>query len=84
MHFAAVSLLLFQVNEMSLPYWLLPILFVLSIGVINAYNFMDGINGITGAYSLITILSLYFINETHLVFVLNELLTTGVKSVLKD
>ena len=62
-HFAAVSLLLFQVNEMSLPYWLLPILFVLSIGVINAYNFMDGINGITSGYAIIMLLTLISLHQ---------------------
>lgn len=32
---------------------------ILVIGVINAYNFMDGINGITGLYSLAVIVPLY-------------------------
>jgi UDP-N-acetylmuramyl pentapeptide phosphotransferase/UDP-N-acetylglucosamine-1-phosphate transferase len=43
---------------------------------------MDGINGITGAYSLITILSLYFINETQLVFVLSEWLILVAMSLM--
>jgi len=37
---------------------------ILIIGVINAYNFMDGINGITGLYSIAVILPL-FITEQH-------------------
>ena len=32
---------------------------ILVIGVINAYNFMDGINGITGLYSLAVIVPLF-------------------------
>lgn len=43
---------------------------------------MDGINGITGAYSLITILSLYFINETQFVFVFSEWLIIVAISLL--
>ena len=32
------------------------------IGVLNAYNFMDDINGITGFYSLVILITLYYIN----------------------
>jgi UDP-N-acetylmuramyl pentapeptide phosphotransferase/UDP-N-acetylglucosamine-1-phosphate transferase len=34
------------------------------IGVINAYNFMDGINGITGLYSLAVIVPLFLTEPT--------------------
>jgi UDP-GlcNAc:undecaprenyl-phosphate GlcNAc-1-phosphate transferase len=37
---------------------------ILVIGIINAYNFMDGINGITGLYSLAVIAPL-FLTETN-------------------
>ncbi len=37
--------------------------FVIIIGTLNAYNFMDGINGMTGVYSLITLGSLAYINK---------------------
>jgi UDP-N-acetylmuramyl pentapeptide phosphotransferase/UDP-N-acetylglucosamine-1-phosphate transferase len=36
---------------------------VLIIGIINAYNFMDGINGITVLYSLATVISFIFIQQ---------------------
>ena len=42
---------------------------------------MDGINGITGAYSLITILSLYFINA-NAPFVLSEWLIVSIMALL--
>jgi UDP-GlcNAc:undecaprenyl-phosphate GlcNAc-1-phosphate transferase len=38
-------------------------LFILLAGAINAYNFMDGINGITAFYSLVTIGSLFWVNQ---------------------
>jgi UDP-N-acetylmuramyl pentapeptide phosphotransferase/UDP-N-acetylglucosamine-1-phosphate transferase len=81
-HLIAVSLLFMQTDLLTYPVWIIILVYILVIGTINAYNFMDGINGITGSYSFITILSLYFINETHLVFVLKEWLITVAISLL--
>ena len=36
---------------------------ILITGVINAYNFMDGINGITAGYSLVVLVSLFALNS---------------------
>lgn len=81
-HLLAVSLLFMQAGLMVYPVWIIIAVYILVIGTINAYNFMDGINGITGSYSLITILSLYFINETQDVFVLSEWLILVAMSLL--
>lgn len=63
--FFSVALLLWQTgNTLSFPAMLL--LFILVAGVINAYNFMDGINGITALYSLVTIGTLYWISSNIL------------------
>ncbi len=43
---------------------LLLCLFILITGVINAYNFMDGINGITVLYSLVTLGSMYWVQQS--------------------
>lgn len=43
---------------------LLLFLFILITGVINAYNFMDGINGITVLYSLVTLGSMYWVQQS--------------------
>lgn len=53
--------LMFEFSDSFSIYFLLviPVL----IGVMNAYNFMDGINGITGGYSFITLFSLYVANQ---------------------
>lgn len=37
---------------------------ILCVGIINAYNFMDGINGITGGYSLAVLVPLSCINRS--------------------
>lgn len=68
-HFISVTLLLFSIQAFKLfPIWLLPILYVFIIGVLNAYNFMDGINGMTGLYSLITFGTLLYVNQYVIVF----------------
>jgi UDP-N-acetylmuramyl pentapeptide phosphotransferase/UDP-N-acetylglucosamine-1-phosphate transferase len=38
------------------------------IGTLNAYNFMDGINGMTAAYTLVTLLTLLYINHDIISF----------------
>ena len=81
-HLIAVSLLFAQADLLTYTIWIIIPAYILVIGTINAYNFMDGINGITGAYSLITLLSLYFINESGIQFVSNELLIITVLALL--
>jgi len=39
------------------------------IGVINMYNFMDGINGITGVYSLVVLGGLQYVNLRQVAFI---------------
>lgn len=59
-HVLSVLLLFYECGLLTTlsPIYLLAIgIFI--IGTINAYNFMDGINGITGLYSLAVIVPLY-------------------------
>ena len=78
-HLIAVALLFCQWNLFVMPWYWLIMVFVFIIGTLNAYNFMDGINGITGAYSLVAIATLYYINEYMIVFTEKELLlVTGL------
>lgn len=51
-HFTSVLLMAYQLDLFEMPWYFLLIGFIVVVGVINAYNFMDGINGITAAYSL--------------------------------
>src|SRR5690554_672697 len=44
------------------PWWAIIIGYIVFIGIVNAYNFMDGINGITGLYSLAVLGSLQYVN----------------------
>lgn len=60
--FFGLLLLLLQlgVHDVSWGYVVVALLF--SLAVLNIYNFMDGINGITGGYSLVVLLSLWGID----------------------
>lgn len=62
-HLTAVLLTFQQWSLFSYPWYWLLLALVFVIGTINAYNFMDGVNGITGSYSLLAIGTLYYINN---------------------
>lgn len=62
-HFLSITLIFFDLNLFQLmPVWGVVIAYILAIGLINAYNFMDGINGITGLYTLAVMGSLLYVN----------------------
>ncbi|RYJ37848.1 Glycosyl transferase family protein [Flavobacterium anhuiense] len=62
-HFLAITFIFLDLNLFTLmPIWGVVISYVLAIGLINAYNFMDGINGITGLYTLAVLGSLLYVN----------------------
>lgn len=63
--FAAMGMMLWQLGVVSwATWWMVPIALVICVGATNIYNFMDGINGITGAYSLGVLIPLFMKNET--------------------
>nr|WP_302437291.1 glycosyltransferase family 4 protein [Bacteroides intestinalis] len=68
-HFSAMALLFYQWGLFSLSWWWLVIALIVCTGIINAYNFMDGINGITGGYSLVVLGGLAYINASIVPFV---------------
>jgi UDP-N-acetylmuramyl pentapeptide phosphotransferase/UDP-N-acetylglucosamine-1-phosphate transferase len=62
-HFISITLIFYDLGLFNLvPIWGVIIAYVLAIGLINAYNFMDGINGITGLYTLVVMGSLLYVN----------------------
>jgi len=60
-HVIAVGLVFYELHLFYEPLWLLPVVFVLLIGWVNAFNFMDGINGITVLYALAAIVTFSFL-----------------------
>lgn len=65
-HIIAFLLVVYDLNLFQEALWFLPFALVLLIGWINAFNFMDGINGISVLYALSAIVSfsLLPINES--------------------
>src|SRR5690606_37421728 len=72
-HLLSVVLLFLEVGLFAYAWWIVAIAIVLVIGTINAYNFMDGINGITSMYSFAVLLLLWLANREE-GFVDNRLL----------
>ena len=63
-HFSSITLIFYDLGLFDLvPIWGIVIAYVFAIGLINAYNFMDGINGITGLYTLVVMGSLLYVNS---------------------
>ena len=82
-HFTAMALMFYQWGLFSLPWWTIIVALIVCTGIINAYNFMDGINGITGGYSLVVLAALAYINKEIVPgFVNLDLIVTVLCAVL--
>lgn len=63
--FAAMFLMFYQFDILNWhDWWMVLIALIVCVGIINAYNFMDGINGITGGYSIAVLLPLLNLNAS--------------------
>lgn len=79
--FIAMFLMFYELNILNVDsLWMVIVGLVLCVGIINAYNFMDGINGITGGYSLAVLLPLIYLNQSF-VFIDNNFLIVTTLSV---
>jgi len=81
-HVIAVVLLFYQLNLYSLSFSVVLLAFIFVIGTLNAVNFMDGINGITGGYGLIALCSLWFLNRQFAFTTSSYLLAAAVGVVV--
>ncbi|MCL2597351.1 MAG: UDP-GlcNAc--UDP-phosphate GlcNAc-1-phosphate transferase [Paludibacter sp.] len=74
-HLTAIVLLFVQWNCIQWQWYYILFALVFCAGIINAYNFMDGINGITGFYSIVMLSALWYVNNFVTVnFVQNSLI----------
>ena len=81
-HLLALLFLFAQWNLFQqYPLLVLPAL-IFCAGIINAWNFMDGINGITGGYSLVVLTGLAFVNHFRSPFVDPNIITVFIVSLL--
>ena len=78
--FISIVLVIVQLFP-DIPFLFIPLVLFILLGGVNAYNFMDGINGITGAYSLVLLCTFCYLNQS-LSFVDNDLIVFGLLSVL--
>lgn len=80
--FTAMGLMFYQLGMFSAEMWwmILPALIV-CVGASNIINFMDGINGITGAYTLATLVPAFLLNRREQ-FIDESMLVVAILSVV--
>jgi len=80
-HFTSVLLMAYQLNVFQFPWFYLLMSFICIVGVINAYNFMDGINGMTVCYSTVVCILLLIV-RTNIKFIDLDLIIYSLIGVL--
>ena len=62
--FAAMALMFYQLDMLHWNmWWIVLIAMIVCVGASNIINFMDGVNGITGAYAMASLLPLFLLNK---------------------
>lgn len=62
--FTAMFLMFYQFDILNFQDWrMVFIALIVCVGIINAYNFMDGINGITCGYSFAVLIPMIYLNS---------------------
>ena len=80
--FGAMALMFWSMGIMHWNmWWIVLIALVVCVGATNVINFMDGINGITGGYSLVVLLPLMLLNKS-LGFIDSSFLVVAIIGVL--
>ncbi len=83
--FVAMMMMFQDLNILTLNlWWMVVVALIVAVGISNAYNFMDGINGITGGYSLAVLLPLLWVDTdpSTTAFVKDSLLWVAILSCL--
>lgn len=66
MQFVAMFLVFQEVGLLHWDMWYIVLVaLIICVGATNVYNFMDGINGITGGYSLVILIPLFVLNQRY-------------------
>ena len=62
--FAGMALMFYQMDMLHWNmWWIILIAMIVCVGASNIINFMDGVNGITGAYAMASLLPLFLLNK---------------------
>ena len=67
-HFVAIILLFYHSGLIKAPMHVIFILVIACVGGLNIFNFMDGINGMTGGYSMVVLLALLYVDMNRVFF----------------
>ncbi len=79
---AAFAMIMWHTGMYSHPLWLVILMFIIGVGALNGFNFMDGINGMTGVYALVNLISFYYINNTIIHFSYTSLIVCMIVAVV--
>ena len=80
--FIAILLMFYHSGLIQTPLYVIFILSVACVGMMNICNFMDGINGMTGGYSLVVMLALLYVNMNVFRFTETSLLLYVIMAIL--
>ena len=80
--FIAIILLFYHSGLIRHPLHVVLLLTVACVGAINIYNFMDGINGMTGGFSFVVSTALLYVNENKVHFIDSSLIIYVILSVI--
>lgn len=80
--FIAIILLFYHSGLVRTAPHAVILLSIFCVGAVNIYNFMDGINGMTGGYSLIVALSLLYVDVFQVSFCDPDLLVYVILALL--
>ncbi|HSC52886.1 MAG TPA: glycosyltransferase family 4 protein [Phnomibacter sp.] len=82
LHIIAILLTLYQAQYFTLSWFWIVAALVICIALLNAYNFMDGINGITCSYALVVIASLLVLEKLNPFIDINYLYCLAVGAII--
>lgn len=81
--FIAMFLMFYQFGILNWhDWWIVLIALIVCVGITNAYNFMDGINGITGGYSIAVLVPLIYLNLQYDFVAMPFLYVTGLSLIV--
>lgn len=80
--FIAILLMFYHSGLIRTSPHVILLLSVMCVGAVNIYNFMDGINGMTGGYSLVVAMALLYVNMFKIQFTESSLLVYVVLAII--
>lgn len=80
--FIAILVMFNHSGLLGNPLHVIIILAIACVGTMNIYNFMDGINGMTGGYSLVVSLAILYVNEYQVHFAPRSLIIYVIIAII--